>query len=46
MKRISKNSTAAIRHDAGDKDNFYSVHGTYQTTTNLTIHPAYATQPT
>jgi len=47
MKRIrfSKKSTAAIRHDTGDKDNFISVHGRYQTMKNLRTQPAYSTQP-
>jgi hypothetical protein len=43
--RISKISRAAIRHGAGDKEIFISVHGTYQTISNLTIQPAYSTQP-
>jgi hypothetical protein len=44
--RISKKPTAAIRPNAGDKDNFISVDGTYQTTTNLRIQPASSRQPT
>jgi hypothetical protein len=43
---ISKNSMAAIRHDAGDKEKFIFVQGTHQTMTNLTIQLAYSTQPT
>jgi hypothetical protein len=44
--RISNKTTAAIRPNAGDKDKFISVDGTYQTMTNLRIQPAYSTQPT
>jgi len=41
-----KKSTSAIRHAAGDKDNFISVNGRYQNMKNLRTQPAFSTQPT